>query len=276
MADSTRAFYDELAEHYHLIFADWRGSMRRQAAALDRVIVAELGPGPHSILDCACGIGTQAIGLALLGHRVHATDFSPAAVARAEREAAARGVSLSFGVADLRTLAADVDGEFDVVLACDNALPHLLSDAELHLAVENMATKLRPGGLLLASLRDYDRLVQERPRGEGPRVFDDIRGRRISFQVWDWAGDGSRYRLHQFLVQQDGAGWQTRHFSTDYRALLPAELVVALRQAGFPLGSIHWHEPEESGFFQPIVTARKAGDGRREAGDGRRETGETM
>ena len=264
MVDETRSFYDALAEHYHLIFADWPGSMRRQAAALDRIIEADLGPGSQAILDCACGIGTQAIGLAQLGHRVHATDLSPNAVARAEREAAARGVSLSFGVADLRTLAADVDGEFDVVLACDNALPHLLTDDELPLAVGNMAAKLRPGGIFLASLRDYDRLVQERPRAEGPRVFDDIRGRRIAFQVWDWADDGSRYRLHQFLVHQDGATWQTRHFSTDYRALLPAELVGALRQAGFALAGIHWHEPEESRFFQPIVTARKAGGGRRE------------
>ena len=104
MADSVRAFYDELAESYHLIFADWHGSMRRQAAALDRLIDAQIGPGPHAILDCACGIGTQAIGLALLGHTVHATDLSPNAVARAEREAATRDASLSFGVADMRAL----------------------------------------------------------------------------------------------------------------------------------------------------------------------------
>jgi glycine/sarcosine N-methyltransferase len=267
MDDDVRAFYDALAEQYHLIFADWQGSMRRQAAALDRIVGDALRPGPHAILDGACGIGTQAIGLALLGHRVHATDLSPAAVARAEREAATLGATLTFGVADLRTLAAQVTGEFDVVLACDNALPHLLTDEDLGLAVTNMAAKLRPGGLFLASLRDYDRLVQERPQGEGPRVFDDARGRRISFQVWDWADDGSTYRLHQFLVRQDGAAWQTEHFSTEYRALLPRDLVAALRQAGFALAGIQWHEPEESGFFQPIVTARWG----REAEGGRRE-----
>ena len=100
--------------------------------------------------------------------------------------------------------------------------------------------------------------MEERPQGEGPRVFDDIRGRRIAFQVWDWAADGSGYRLHQFLVRQDGAAWQTEHFSTAYRALLPADLVTALRGAGFALSGIHWHEPDESGFFQPIVTARKS------------------
>src|ERR687893_2973287 len=226
MADSIRNFYDELAGSYHEIFADWPGSMRRQAAALDRLIEEQLGAGPHAILDCACGIGTQAIGLALLGHTVHATDLSPNAVARAEREAATRDASLTFGVADMRDLASQIDGEFDVVLACDNALPHLLEDDDLRLAVENMAAKLRPGGMFLASIRDYDRLVQERPRGEGPRVFDDIRGRRIAFQVWDWSDTGSSYEVHQFVVRQDGAGWHTDHFSTEYRALLAADLVT--------------------------------------------------
>ena len=42
-----------------------------------------------------------------------------------------------------------------------------------------------------------------------------------------------------------------------YRNTWP-DLVAALRQAGFALAGIHWHEPEESGFFQPIVTARKS------------------
>ena len=74
----------------------------------------------------------------------------------------------------MRELASQVDGEFDVVLACDNALPHLLEDDDLRLAIANMFAKLRPGGLFLASIRDYDRLVQERPHGEGPRVVDDI------------------------------------------------------------------------------------------------------
>lgn len=145
MDDTVRAFYDQLAGSYHLIFADWQASITRQAAILDRLIQTELGPGPHTILDCACGIGTQAIGLARLGHRVHATDLSPAAVARAEREATAAGVSLTFGVADMRDLSRQVPVTFDVVLACDNALPHLLTDHDLRLATANIASKLRPG-----------------------------------------------------------------------------------------------------------------------------------
>lgn len=255
MTDAVQAFYDDLAGHYHLIFADWRASVRHQAVVLDRLIRVVLGPGPHTVLDASCGIGTQAIGLALAGHRVHATDLSPAAVARARQEATGFGVVLTLGVADLRALTQQVPGEFDVVLACDNALPHLLTDEDLRRAVASMAAKLRPGGLFLASIRDYDQLVSDPPRGEGPRVIDDAGGRRIAFQVWDWADDGRRYRLHQFLVRQAGDGWRTDHFTTEYRALLRDDLGAAAPAAG--LADVRWHEPEDSGFYQPIATARK-------------------
>lgn len=255
MDDSGRAFYDHLADHYHLIFANWSASVTRQATLLDRLICDTLGPGPHRILDCACGIGTQAIGLARLGHQVHATDLSPVAVARAEREAITAGVSLSVGVADLRTLATQVPGTFDVVLACDNALPHLLTDDDLRLATANMGAKLRPGGLLLASIRDYDTLVEDCPTGDPPRVFDRPNGRHITFQVWDWADDARSYHVHQFLMQQqEDDTWRTQQFTTRYRALLRADLDAALQMAR--LEGIRWHGPESSGYYQPIVTAR--------------------
>jgi glycine/sarcosine N-methyltransferase len=256
MDDGVRTFYDELTADYHLLFADWHASMERQSAALDYLIRGALGTGRQRVLDCACGIGTQAIGLAQRGYQIQATDLSPEAIARARQEAEKAGVDVAFGVADLRTLAEQVPGEFDVVLACDNALPHLLDDADLRRAVANMAAKLQPGGLFLASIRDYDALVRERPRTEGTRVLDGPDGRRITFQVWDWTEDGRHYALHQFIVRQNGESWRTHHFATAYRALLREDLEVALRAAN--LRDVTWHEPAESGFFQPIVSSHKA------------------
>jgi len=257
MDDTVRTFYDQFADTYHLIFLDWQASIARQAEVLDRLIHDALGPGPHTVLDCACGIGTQAIGLARLGHRVHGTDLSPVAVARAEQEATAAGASLTFGVADMRDLADQVPGIVEVVIACDNALPHLPTADDLRLATANMARKLRPGGLLLASIRDYDQLVQLRPTSEMPRVLDGPGGRRVTFQVWDWAPDGQRYRLHQFLLRPKEQGWQTDHFETEYRALLRGDLTAALQTAG--LEQVRWFDPEESGYYQPVVTARAPG-----------------
>src|SRR5262245_32507082 len=93
---SVKRFYDELAPFYHLIFPDWEASIRRQAEALDGVIRERWGDGHLSILDAACGIGTQALGLATLGHRVTASDISDAELERAAREARDRGLAIHF------------------------------------------------------------------------------------------------------------------------------------------------------------------------------------
>src|SRR5262249_24893792 len=142
---------------YHLIFPDWEASIGRQAEALDGIIRDYWGPQRLTILDVACGIGTQALGLAARGHRVTASDVSPAAVARARPEAQARSLAIDFSVADVRRAAEHHRGPFDLVIACDNALPHLLTDAELLAAFAQMAACARPGGGCLITVRDYDR-----------------------------------------------------------------------------------------------------------------------
>ena len=255
MDDSVLEFYEELASEYHLIYEDWDKSIQRQAGVLDRVIQDHLRAPPSSVLDCSCGIGTQAIGLALLGYKVHATDLSPKAVQRAQEEARRLGTEVTFGVTDFRALKDKVEGIFDVVISCDNSLPHLLSDEELLIAARSMASKLNTNGLLLVSIRDYDQLVTERPRSERPRIFDGPEGRRIVFQVWDWSSDGRTYTAHQFILREARGEWKTFHCTVDYRALLRDELSEVLREAG--LLAIRWHMPKESGFYQPIVTARR-------------------
>lgn len=251
--DASR-FYDDLAPAYHLIYADWRRAVTRHGAVLDRLIRSYLSPGPQRVLDCTCGIGTQAIGLAARGHAVLGTDVSATSIERARKEAASFGVEASFEVADVRRLAEEVPGTFDVVITCDNSLPHLLSDDELEAAARAMRTKLRDGGLLVASIRDYDELVRARPRFDPPRVIEDAAGKRVVLQLWDWAPDGRRYTVNHFILRADGTGWDLTHGSTEYRALTRAELDTALRRAGF--GDLRWHAPEASGFFQPVVTAR--------------------
>jgi glycine/sarcosine N-methyltransferase len=253
MPDSVTRFYDGLADEYHLLFADWDASVRRQGEILDRLIASRLGPPPQTVLDCSCGIGTQAIGLAGRGYRVHGTDISPAAVERAQREAAQLGVPLTTGVADLRALDA-VDGTFDVVLSCDNALPHLLTDDELSQAARGMRSKLRPGGLLVVSIRDYDALLAEQPHAELPRVFDRPEGRQIAFQVWDWDADRPTYTVHQYIVQEADGAWATHHEMAVYRALRRDELTEIVHAAGFR--DVSWHLPEATGYYQPILTAR--------------------
>jgi 2-polyprenyl-3-methyl-5-hydroxy-6-metoxy-1,4-benzoquinol methylase len=256
MEDKVRQFYEQLSGDYHLLFEDWHRSCLWQGEILDRLIQGELGMPAQSVLDCCCGIGTQAIGLASRGLRVHASDLTARAVERAKLEADRLGLSMTFGTADVRSLAKQVEGTFDVVLACDNSLPHLLTDADMHLAATNMAAKLRPGGLFLASTRDYDDLVRQQPRFTPPRIFENPQGRRIQFQLWDWSRDGRSYHFQQFILQETGSDWTTSHHACSYRAWQRQELTEILQQVG--LAEVRWHLPEESGYYQPIVTAHRS------------------
>jgi glycine/sarcosine N-methyltransferase len=255
MSDPVREFYDTLASNYHFIFADWHKSIARQSDVLDRLLRANLSAEAYSVLDCACGIGTQALGLALRGWHVHATDLSAEAVERAQIEAESLGLNMTFGVADFRTLRQTVPGTYDAIIACDNAIAHLQTPLDLALALDNMTGKLRPGGVLLLSLRDYDRTVQEMPRSTLPVVHDLGGERIIVFQVWDWNADATGYRLSHFTVKQRGDTHETICAVSDLRAWQRADISAALKRIG--MADITWHMPESSGFYQPIVTARR-------------------
>ena len=252
MPEKIVSFYSPLAEHYHLIFEDWDQAIDRQAKILNPLLASELREGPLKILDCACGIGTQAIGFAACGHQVVASDLSPAAVARATTEAAQRGRHISFHVSDMTSLAEIESRDFDVVATLDNALPHL-SPAELRRALAAIASKLKPNGLFIASVRDYAALMPQRPAVQGP-VFYGIEGsRRIVLQVWDWIDDTS-YTLHHYITRQSGDDWINHHFVSEYRCLLWDELASGLQSVGFE--QMRWLTPSESGYYQPLVLAR--------------------
>ncbi|WP_330188183.1 class I SAM-dependent methyltransferase [Pseudarthrobacter sp. J75] len=175
-AATPEQFYDALASEYHLLFDDWWSAAQWHGRVIAGILVQQ-GLAGGRLLDCTCGIGTQALPLAALGYAVTATDVSEAAVERARAEAAARGIGVECGVCDVRGVRDHVRGLFDAVISCDNALPHLLTDGDLERALRSIRACLRPGGLLLATLRDYDALRLTRPEGVPISIHGDAGSR---------------------------------------------------------------------------------------------------
>jgi glycine/sarcosine N-methyltransferase len=255
---STQRFYDELAERYHLVYPDWEASLARQGQALHDIIERTLGPGPRTVLDWACGIGTQSLGLAALGHRVAGSDLSAVAVTRAAREARGRHVPLAGVTADMRAL--PFGGEvFDVVICADNALPHLLTRDDLDAALAGMHRVLRPGGLLAISTRDYDADRPAKPRWRPPLVTQTPAGRAITFHLWHWHDDGERYDMELFQLvpgpEADGESWLVEVVRATYWALTRDQVSGHVTGAGFR--DLRWLTVAESGFFQPLLLARR-------------------
>jgi glycine/sarcosine N-methyltransferase len=254
-SESVPRFYDQLAVEYDLIYADWRKSVQWQGDILNRLIQKELDKATPSVLDCTCGIGTQAIGLAQLGYTVQGTDISHESIERAKREADSFGVSIDFNVANLLTLESQIDGLFDVVISFDNSLPHLLTDNDLQTAVGNIQSKLKPDGIFLASIRDYDDILKTMPKATMPKIFDDPGGKRIVFQVWDWSEDKRNYLVNLFIMREVLGDWKVSQHSTQYRALRRQELTDILSKAGFV--NTRWLMPDETGYYQPIVISHQ-------------------
>ena len=147
------AFYDALAPWYHLAYRDWEASIGRQGRALSSLLASEWGSPPRRVLDAAVGIGTQALGLVALGFRVTGSDISHVAVRRAGEEAGRRGLHLGCVVGDVRALPVR-SATFDIVLACDNALPHLLTEHDIQCAFRECFRCIRPRGGCVISMRD--------------------------------------------------------------------------------------------------------------------------
>ncbi len=251
---SVERFYDELASFYHLIFPDWEASIRRQAEDLDALIRERWGDARLSILDVACGIGTQALGLAALGHRVTASDISAAEVERAGREARDRGLAIRFSVADMRQAAAHHSEQFDLVIACDNAVPHLLTDEELVAAFGQFLACTRPGGGCLVTVRDYDRGdrtgVQVKPYG----VRDEGGVRYLLWQVWEFCGPVYDLTMY-FVADRGGQDCTTQVMRSQYYAVGIDKLMELMLQVGFVQV-----ERIDGRFYQPIILGRRSAE----------------
>ena len=250
MTDIIQAFYNNMAPQYDRLFSDWQAASNEQALILEKLFAERGFDKTARVLDCACGIGTQAIGLAALGFDVTASDVSDAELAEAAARAGKNGVKIRFEHADFRSLSDVFAERFDIVISMDNALPHMLTVRDLESAVKSIVGRLKPGGIFVASIRDYDSLLNEKPPYSPPYIHKTEDGRRVSFQTWNWNGDN--YKFTQYIID-DGEELNINKYECEYRAVRRDELTDLLISCGY--GDVVWKFPEETGFYQPIVVA---------------------
>ena len=128
---------------------DWderyQGESLVWSAEPNRFLVAELeGLTPGRALDVACGEGRNAIWLAEQGWTVTGVDFSEVGLDKARRLAAARGVSVTWELADV-TDYAPVREHFDLVIV----LYLHLTEGPRRVVFSRAAAAVAPGGTLL-------------------------------------------------------------------------------------------------------------------------------
>jgi ubiquinone/menaquinone biosynthesis C-methylase UbiE len=248
--DASR-YYGAIADHYHLFYRDWDATMQREGANLRRTFRDQQ---VRRVLDASCGTGTQSIAMAKLNLAVTAADLSREMLAQAQQNAARYGVAdkLAFVQSHFLELPQKVSGPFDAVITTGNSLPHLISDADLRAAINTFYQLLRPGGLVVIGIRDYDFMLDDRPRFV-PRQFHESTDQdHILFDVWDWDdGPPTTVRFNTFIVTGKGDEYRVTKQSVVYRALRRAELEAMLKAAGFSDIKI---EPQQ---WEIIATAHR-------------------
>ena len=242
-------FYDKLAPYYHLIYQDWEESIARQAQALQKVIHGQGGENLLTVLD-ACGIGTQSLGLARLGYKITASDLSVEAIKRIKHEAKVRKLLIHTTVTDMRQAYAHHRRTFDLVLSCDNSVPHLLSIADILTTFQQFYHCTAPGGLCLISVRDYAAI-------EGgveihPYPVQDYQGcRYLLLQVWEWQDQNYETTLY-FIKHSKGKEPIVEASSAMYYAVSITTLSDLMKEPGF--SDVH---RVDGIFFQPVLVGHK-------------------
>lgn len=247
---STECYYDLLTNYYHLIYNDWEHDIIRQAKALDRIIKDNFGYNIQTILDASCGIGTQSIGLAKIGYTVVGNDISSKAIARAKMESITRGVSIDFQQSDMRLLKEHITSQFDLVIACDNSIPHLLNDHDIQLAFEQFFQVLKPCGGCIVSVRDYSKINKKYNRIVPRTLHYDGKLKIIMYDVWEF--HENHYDMNTYIVKDDNKDPVVQVFRTRYYCITIDKLANLMADVGFSDIRIL-----KGCFFQPVILGKK-------------------
>lgn len=250
--DIVQTFYDNLATQYDKLFENWQQASCEQALILDKIFKDNGFDKNAKLLDCACGIGTQSIGLASLGYSVTASDISKKAIEQAKIKATEYNAKINFKTADFCNLSQVFDQKFDVIIAMDNALPHMLCKSKLQSAIKSITERLSLGGIFVASIRDYDQLLKTKPTYSPPYIHKTEKGQRVCFQTWEWFD--KNYKLVQYIIEDEQV-LTTNKFECEYRATTRDELTQLLLANGCK--QVNWLFSDQTGFYQPIVIAKK-------------------
>jgi SAM-dependent methyltransferase len=199
--------YDDLVSVYDWIVPDELLIPEGSAAAF-LPYVDGLAPGAR-VLDCACGTGPLAVGLAQRGLEVVATDASRRMVERTRALAEHAGADLEVRECRWEELPAQGFRPFDAVFCVGNSLAHAEGGDARRAALRAMAGELKPSGVLVLTSRNFELMRAART---GLQVFDRVierHGRRgvVIYSWWladEWE-DPHRFDVAVALLGDDGA-----------------------------------------------------------------------
>jgi SAM-dependent methyltransferase len=235
VSDGEVRAYDTLAGAYDWLVPD--ALLTPQGSAATFAPWIEALPSGSRILDCATGTGQLAVGLALAGFDVVATDASPAMIDRTTRLAAEHGATVRARTCAWDELGHhDWGGPFAAVFCVGNSITHAPGRSARRRALAAMASVLADEGLLVVTSRNWER-VREQAVGldVADRLVDRGGGRALVIHAWS-IGDGweDAHSLDVAVaVLGDDGSVETHRERLGFWPFRHQELDGDLRAAGF-------------------------------------------
>ena len=130
-------FYDELMSK--VPYSTW--------VSYYRLLLAQVGHKPETLLDVCCGTGSCAEILTEEGYKITGFDISEAMIKEAVKKAKKRKLKIDYHVADAATL--KLDKKFDAAYSFFDSLNYITEPEHLRKSIIKVSEHLKPGGVFI-------------------------------------------------------------------------------------------------------------------------------
>jgi 2-polyprenyl-3-methyl-5-hydroxy-6-metoxy-1,4-benzoquinol methylase len=235
-----RPFYTDFAWAVDLIID--RPVTRECGVMVEWLIARGVRPGA-ALLDAGCGTGRYSIELARRGYVVEGIDASPELIAEAHRACGTRPGSPTFSVGNILELPAD---RYDAIL-CRGVLNDIVSDADRRAVFAAFTRALRPEGVLILDVREWESTALRKVREPLFRKSVPTEHGTLTFSsVTELDTENRRLLLSERHTLDDGQEERSYEYSFVMRCWTRDEVDGYLQAFGFT--SIDWF-----GAYDPAI-----------------------
>lgn len=222
ISGSVSQFYDRLADGYDRM-TGFEERFARERPCFESIVERF---SIRTAVDAGAGTGFHSLLLAGLGVRVTAVDSSHRMLSLLSAHASTMQLQVDTVACDLVALHEHIPGPVDGVFALGNTLAHCLSQETLQEVLRSFRRILRPGGIVVAQILNYRRILSSRETIIARKEVDGYRYTR-SYEYVE--------KLVRFTItREDLAGRVAPEVtSIDLFPFLETDLGRALSYAGF-------------------------------------------
>ena len=206
--------------------------MERQMAVLVPLLEKH---NARSVLDCACGTVLQVIGLKKAGFVVTGSDLSGEMLAVARSNLEREGINdVQLIQSDFREINKKAGRQFDAVICMGNSIPHLFGDDEVLKALRSIYDCLKDDGIAVIEMRNYDRMLKDKPRFLPLRIHEEKDGQIVSvLYVLDYLQDRIRFNVVYLTKDKDTGAEEIDVEAVDYNPIRSSVFVDMLTRVGY-------------------------------------------